>query len=722
MLEILASSPYVLLLIFLAAILATVVGVVSISLFERQRRNMPFVSTLMDLEDRINRRKSELVEKEIALEEINRKIGARETIAAEIGALEQRRESLLLEMDGLADARVQIDEVKRLAAEAATELAGRQEALEQVRTELENLSGTLSKKQAELAGLEKEINDRKAKMEDIPAGLEARIAELKAEQDTILREVDQLRAERGVLLGARGEVTELTALKAALQNDVEQLKDRLTKLDSDLREAEANHTRILQQTAPLEARLQQFRHLDDKVRSLESRKTAIEEDIERLRSETGDGTAKDAVFDERVLEDLRSPPSVLKTPRSAYRPEGEEQALHGVRQHLLDLNLTYPDRVVKAFHTSLKINDYAQLTVLAGVSGTGKSLLPRRYAEAMGIRFLPFAVEPRWDSPQDLLGFYNYIEKRFRATDLARALVHLDPYNTSGLAAGGTGGQSHQTVPQRKMQFGLTANAPAGQSHHDDMMIVLLDEMNLARVEHYFSEFLSRLEARPMYQRKLEEEERRDAMIPIDIRGRKEGPVRLYPSHNMLFVGTMNDDESTLSLSDKVLDRGNIMQFAAPEDFPEVKTAESGPPPDRRLSFGTWRSWIRQPAHLASGDTSKVRQTIRRLAEIMNNCGRPFGHRLNAAISAYVANYPQENGHPADVRKPLADQIELRIMPKLRGLSIEEHRQRFDELKQLIREDMNDSALAQRLEEIIQSQTEGSGMFNWRGMTRTTGN
>lgn len=700
MLEILASSPYVLLLIFLAAILATVVGVVSISLFERQRRNMPFVSTLMDLEDRISRRKSELVEKEIALEEINRKIGARETIAAEIGALEQRRESLLLEMDGLADARVQIDEVKRLAAEAATELAGRQEALEQVRTELESLSGTLSKKQAELAGLEKEINDRKAKMEDIPAGLEARIADLKAEQDTILREVDQLRAERGVLLSARGEVTELTALKAALQNDVEQLKDRLAKLDSDLREAEANHTRILQQTAPLEARLQQFRHLDDKVRSLESRKTAIEEDIERLRSETGDGTAKDAVFDERVLEDLRSPPSVLKAPRSAYRPEGEEQALHGVRQHLAALNLTYPDRVVKAFHTSLKINDYAQLTVLAGVSGTGKSLLPRRYAEAMGIRFLPFAVEPRWDSPQDLLGFYNYIEKRFRATDLARALVHLDPHNTSGLASGGA----------------------SGQSHHDDMMIVLLDEMNLARVEHYFSEFLSRLEARPMYQKGLLEEERRDAMIPIDIRGRKEGPVRLYPSHNMLFVGTMNDDESTLSLSDKVLDRGNIMQFAAPEDFPEVKTAESGPPPDRRLSFGTWRSWIRQPAHLAPGDASKVLKTIRRLAEIMNDCGRPFGHRLNAAISAYAANYPQENGHPADIRKPLADQIELRILPKLRGLNIEEHRQRFDELKQLIREDMNDSALAQRLEEIIQSQTEGSGMFNWRGMTRTTGN
>ncbi len=700
MLEVLASSPYVLLLIFLAAILATVMGVVSISLFERQRRNMPFVSTWMDLEDRINRRRSELAEKEIALEEINRKIGARETIAAEIGALEQRRESLLLEMDGLADARVQIDEVKRLAADAAAELALCQEALEQVRTEWEGLSGSLSKKQAELAELEREINDRKAKIEVIPAGLEAKIAELKAEQDTILRDVDQLRAERGLLLGARAEVTELTALKATLQSDVEKLKDRLAKLDSDLRDAEANHSRILKETAPLEARLQEFKHLDDNVRSLEGRKTAIEEDIERLRSETVDGPAKDAVFDERVLEDLRAPPSVLTVSRAAYRPTGEEAALQDVRTHLEKLNLSYPDRVVKAFHTSLKINDFAQLTVLAGVSGTGKSLLPRRYAEAMGIRFLPFAVEPRWDSPQDLLGFYNYIEKRFRATDLARALVHLDPYNTSK----------------------LVSDAEEGKSHHDDMMIVLLDEMNLARVEYYFSEFLSRLEARPMHQKTLTEEARRDAMIPIDIRGReKEGPVRLYPSHNMLFVGTMNDDESTQSLSDKVLDRGNIMQFAAPEDFPPVKAAENGRPADRRLSFETWRTWIKQPAQLGSADADKVRQTIRRLAEIMNNCGRPFGHRLNAAMSAYAANYPQENGHPADVRRPLADQIELRIMPKLRGLSIDEHSKIFDDLKLLLREELNDSALAQRLQEIIERQSQGGGMFNWRGLTRSTG-
>jgi hypothetical protein len=89
-------------------------------------------------------------------------------------------------------------------------------------------------------------------------------------------------------------------------------------------------------------------------------------------------------------------------------------------------NLKYNDRTIRAFHTSLKINDISQMTVLAGVSGTGKSLLPRRYAEAMGLHFLQIAVEPRWDSPQDLLGFYNYVEKRYRSTDLARPIHRID--------------------------------------------------------------------------------------------------------------------------------------------------------------------------------------------------------------------------------------------------------------------------------------------------------
>ena len=369
--------------------------------------------------------------------------------------------------------------------------------------------------------------------------------------------------------------------------------------------------------------------------------------------------------------------------------EREAAAVEAVCRRLEDLGLRYSRRVVRAFHTALKINETAQMTVLAGVSGTGKSLLPRRYAEAMGIAFLQIAVEPRWDSPQDLLGFYNYVEQRYRATDLARALVQMDPFNTSTLA-----------------------KAPLGER----MLLVLLDEMNLARVEYYFSEFLSRLEVRPPYAEAENAEKRRDASMPIDIRGRKEGPVHLFPSYNVLFAGTMNDDESTQALSDKVLDRGNVMQFPAPQKFAtSVSSAPAAPQPGCRR-FREWRTWVKPADSLPSADREKARNTVDNLARIMEGLGRPFGHRLNEAILAYVANYPRQPAQPID--EPLADQIEFRILPKLRGVPIGETRQGFDDLGKLIRDDLHDDAFADRLKYLVERQEPGSGQFNWRGLER----
>jgi hypothetical protein len=310
----------------------------------------------------------------------------------------------------------------------------------------------------------------------------------------------------------------------------------------------------------------------------------------------------------------------------------------------------------------------------------------------MGIHFLQIAVEPRWDSPQDLLGFYNYIEKKYRATDLARLLVHMDPYAAPELG----------TPPQQR---------------GDHMGLVLLDEMNLARVEYYFSEFLSRLEVRPGYAEADDERKRKDSMIPVDIRGLKK-TLSLFPSHNILFAGTMNDDESTQALSDKVLDRGNVLQFAAPREF---RKPENTPPvarPDQAQSFKSWRSWVHRVDTLNASNRETADQIIAKLAGIMEDCGRPFGHRLRDAILAYVANYPVKSNAGLDVRVPLADQIEFRILPKLRGIDIQSHRHVFDLLKTLIATDVADQEFSERLDDLLTRQENGSGLFVWRGLTR----
>ena len=214
--------------------------------------------------------------------------------------------------------------------------------------------------------------------------------------------------------------------------------------------------------------------------------------------------------------------------------------------------------MINAFHTSLKVADMSPLVVLAGISGTGKSELPRRYAEGMGMHFLSLPVQPRWDSPQDMFGFYNYLEKRYRATELARALVQMDRYFDD----------EHRGW-----------NYPEDWADHnlrDRMLLVLLDEMNLARVEYYFSEFLSRLETRRGINA-ADVLERRKAEISLEVGlqslSRDDGQINinrqptlpLFVDTNVMFVGTMNEDESTQTLSDKVVDRANVLRFGRPK-------------------------------------------------------------------------------------------------------------------------------------------------------------
>jgi hypothetical protein len=83
---------------------------------------------------------------------------------------------------------------------------------------------------------------------------------------------------------------------------------------------------------------------------------------------------------------------------------------------------------------------------------------------------------------------------------------------------------------------------------------------------------------------------------------------------------------------------------------------------------------------------------------------------------AYVANYPSLDG--ADWRLPLSDQIEFRILPKLRGLEVDSHREAFDDLENVIRDDLDDGVFADRFAELREKQAKGTGLFVWRGLTR----
>lgn len=665
------------LLIAFALLVAATIALMALAIgFQRGVNNMPLVARHAGLAERIDERRQSLadIDKQIADRQIT--LTERDMAKAEIEAQQQLLARLRQEIDGLDAGRAEVEQLNAEINEAVVQRAEATRALDEKQTELAAVADRAEAAERRAIRREGEIDALEAREKALRAATEAAQVDLeqaqarRAEADGLARRVEELQAE-AVALDAT-----IAARKAALaqvEHAIARIADDAAKGET-LREEVAALTR--QRTTARES-------LDD----LAARGRKAEARLAQIEAEIAKGAAPADGRD--VLAELRKPPACLRSNEQVgfSTLSDEAQALEQVQERLRALGLTFEDRVLKAFHTSLKISDASPLAVLAGISGTGKSQLPRRYAEAMGINFLQVAVQPRWDSPQDLLGFYNYIEGGYRPTELSQAMLHLDMFN-----------------------------APEQAGPYDgQMLLVLLDEMNLARVEYYFSEFLSRLEARPRAEAEGDPEQRRAAEIVIDAPMADQKLQRIYPGHNILFVGTMNEDESTQALSEKVLDRANVLHFSRPHRFATAAETTAPASSAHRLRHDAWRAWIRGSETLTSNHEGRTREIIGRLATVMAGCGRPFGHRLNRAMTLYVANHPDTAQDGPDAA--LVDQIETRILPRLRGVDLEASREPLLILRGLT-QDLRDMPLAEAIEATIE-RGASTNLFSFRGREET---
>ncbi len=640
-------------------------------------------------EDRLQHLEQQIREREVTLAE-------RDQAEAEAEYWRTQAETHRAEYANLDSQRAEIEEVREEHRQAVEAHAAKETELRRVAQEIEAVREEREAAEARVKEAEKRLAAISEKEKEA-AELDERLEALRAARAEVAGEVDAKRQEMSMLRSQEEDLNRETA--------------RLADLKERLAEQVANIRQEAEQLQPLRVEVSDLIRTRDELKvktgtleedcsKLEGRKDRLEARIARLQEEANvqvDGADQEA----RVLEDLRTVPSCLydEATGQAVWPteqavETELDALARVERLLKETGLEFPRRTINAFHTSLKTAVISPITVLAGISGTGKSQLPRRYADAMGMHFLKIPVQPRWDGPQDLFGFYNYIEKRYKATDLARALVHLDSYNWPEEAA----------------------------PYEDRMLLILLDEMNLARVEYYFSEFLSRLEGRPMDERAVDKGERAPAEVAIEV-SRKGQPMRVYAGQNVLFAGTMNEDESTLSLSDKVMDRANIMRFPRPAELrKELPDAAPTARAKGYLPKTRWiESWMREAENLDATARDRAGRVIAEINGVMDELGRPFGHRMSQAMLHYVANYPASQDKFDNARHvdyALADQLEQRIMPKLRGVDASADRAALMNLAEIARDRLDDLQLGAAIEEAVDRANRSIGIFNWRGFQR----
>jgi uncharacterized coiled-coil DUF342 family protein len=621
------------------------------------------------------------------------------------------------------------------------ELEGYREALAQ---KLKSLQEDLQRRWQEWTSLEAEIGEAKAwlqknqeKVEQLPAmrteiaGIEEKLRQGRAAIEQMegatlqakaqrLEEEEKVARARLALETARQETAELLTQRKrteagmeSLQKQQRELQSRVGTLELDCRNVEAKLERLRAEAAREEKRLAAVREAalqaqteqreanrgrDKAAAEWEALGTEIEakKDVLKSLQSTVEGLSRrvDAFqqaiepppAEKRLADFVRPVLALSKTAKPLKAAKAERARMDACRDHIHNNGYKFHERALLAFHVSLKTADISPLVVLAGISGTGKSQLPRLYAEAMGMHFLNVAVQPRWDAPQDLFGFYNYMEHSYKATELARALRQMDGANWRA-----------DTDDEKAVQ--------------NSMLLVLLDEMNLARVEYYFSELLSKLEMRNATG--LDEQHRHHlADIEIEIGPLKlqDRPRRLLVGSNVLFVGTMNEDETTQALSDKVIDRSNILRFGKPGDLKRDRPPRHQPP-EHYLLHTDWQSWFTDS--LPTDEKGAFDTTCGTLNTALSRVHKAFGHRVYQAMYRYVANYPR--WVPNWFECAMADQLEQKIIPRLRGLSRDTDEKAAEVLDEIGRQidGLHDDALMGAFREVRERP-----VFQWMGVNR----
>ncbi len=424
---------------------------------------------------------------------------------------------------------------------------------------------------------------------------------------------------------------DLLATNEELKNRIQEWENEKNKLDprderiKELEEEKRELERIQAQKEDIE---QKCARLSAYNVSLEADLNILNERFENLKN-IYVGVEGFEKRQENIKEQIaKTNPKVLGAPSN----EVEELAfLERIEKGMQEFNVFYPKRLLYMFHTALKSASLSPLSVLSGVSGTGKSELPKLYAHFGGLNFLSIAVQPTWDSPESLMGYFNAIENKFDATEFLRFFIQT-------------------TLSKNEEPYGLK----------EAMSMVLLDEMNLAHIELYFAEFLSKLEIK------------RSKETNISIKLGTGLTWELPLGDNLLFVGTMNEDESTKMLSDKVLDRAFCLNFERPKTL-KSKQQKSLPNNDGYLKVETFNRWINKEGNLEA-KLEEYKKLTQEINERLSACYRSIGHRVWQSMSTYMHNHPLvlHASDASDTNKALQFAYEeclvLKIFPKLRGV------------------------------------------------------
>lgn len=449
------------------------------------------------------------------------------------------------ESDKLAEDRLALeDEKKKFKRERLRFESERKMIEEDIKEDLERTyseqqektNGDLERQKEACGKLQSENQVLRSELEKIQAAFDKVPAEQMVQRiDFYKKQAEQFKQERDQMVDPevhRSFVLNYQELEKRCKELTEKETEKsLAELQAKL-SAENNYSilrerhRLEMETARIKAENQEayIKKLNDLVKQLQE-----------------DSTKNNVAFEYALQVDSDT---VLQNPRAFYPENPSNLAelvsyLQGRMRSSSDEKgqrkaFYYDSDTIRIFLAGLNMSP---ISILWGISGTGKTSLPREFAKALmesdsfqglsktdkspNAPYRICAVQSGWRDNMDLMGYYNSFEKKYKETDFFKALY--------------------------------VANQP---KYKDTLFFIILDEMNLSRPEHYFADFLSLLE---------QSEDQRYITVNAPIETWKnmksmEGG-KLHVPENVRFIGTANHDETTLEFAPKTYDRSNVMEM-----------------------------------------------------------------------------------------------------------------------------------------------------------------
>ena len=275
------------------------------------------------------------------------------------------------------------------------------------------------------------------------------------------------------------------------------------------------------------------------------------------------------------------------------------------------LRLYYDISDIRRFIAGMAVS---KIIILQGMSGTGKTSLAHAFGSFVDNSSTIIPVQPMWKERTDLVGYYNEFTRKFNETLLLEKMYEAN--------------------------------------YSEDMYVTVLDEMNIARVEYYFAEFLSLLELPNPDERYIDVVSDKWDSDPEQL---KDG--RIHLPNNMWFIGTANNDDSTFAISDKVYDRAMLLNLdTKSERFIAPKTEKL------HISAKQFEGLVKE----ATVEYKISERNRKRLLELdkylIDHFHITFGNRIMKQINIYIPVYISCGG---DELEALDDILSKKVIRKL---------------------------------------------------------